>query len=281
MDTVRAGFSGSTLQIVFDMANPTKAEIEAIRRGNPLKIAYMVVDSVMFFCIKPDGMDYQDAPFTPHFFDPKPFHIDPPATRYGYSCILTIRDNARGTPVEKGSRLIGLSHDFSVALYEDILKLYKAPFKMESFNKTVDTNYFFYSSKDLFAQCKHIYTAGEKDKPAAKEEPIKTAEDFLEALKKAFPENPDFSHDEIPDDISIDELIRTRGEYVADTESICVFCIPNQFKEEAQDFPSDYLVPIPQRYLREKGFTVENGYVYVDVNYSEDFGVDIPDKYYD
>lgn len=179
-------------------------------------------------------------------------------------------------PIEKGNRLIGLSHDFSAALHEDILKLYKAPFKMESFNKTVDTNYFFYSSKDLFAQCKHIYTAGEKDKPATKEET-----DFLEALKKAFPENPDFSYGKIPDDISIDELIRTRGEYVADTESICVFCIPNQFKEEAKDFPSDYLVPIPQKYLREKGFFVEDGYVYVDVNYSEDFGVDIPDKYYD
>lgn len=279
MDTVKAGFLGGTLQIVFDMASPTKAEIESVCSKNPLKIAYVVVDSVLFFCIKPDGMDYQDAPFTPHFFDPEPFHIDPVATGYGYSCILTIRDNASGTPIEKGSRLIGLSHDFSAVLYEDILNLYKAPFNVEKFTQTIDTNYFFYSSKDLFTQCKHVYTAGEKDKPAKEE--AKTAEDFLEALKKAFPENPDFSFGKIPDDISVDELIRTRGEYVAGTESICVFCIPNQFKEEAKDFPSDYLVPIPQKYLREKGFTVKDGYVYVNVNYDRTFGVDIPDKYYD
>lgn len=67
MDTVKAGFLGGTLQIVFDMASPTKAEIESVCNKNPLKIAYAVVDSVLFFCIKPNGMDYQDAPFTPHF----------------------------------------------------------------------------------------------------------------------------------------------------------------------------------------------------------------------
>lgn len=64
-------------------------------------------------------------------------------------------------------------------------------------------------------------------------------------------------------------------------DSVLFFCIPNQFKEEAKDFPSDYLVPIPQKYLREKGFTVEDGYVYIDVNYDRNFGVDISDKYYD
>ena len=59
MDTVKAGFLGGTLQIVFDMASPTKAEIESICNKNPLKIAYTVVDSVLFFCIKPNGIDYQ------------------------------------------------------------------------------------------------------------------------------------------------------------------------------------------------------------------------------
>lgn len=62
MDTVKAGFLGGTLQIVFDMVSPTKAEIESVRNKNPLKIAYTLVDSVLFFCIKPNGMDYQDAP---------------------------------------------------------------------------------------------------------------------------------------------------------------------------------------------------------------------------
>lgn len=277
MDTVKAGFLGGTLQIVFDMASPTKAEIESVCSKNPLKIAYTVVDSVLFFCIKPNDMDYQDAPFTPHFFDPEPFYIDPPATGFGYSCILTIRDNARGTLVEKGNRLIGLSHDFSVALYEDILKLYKAPFHMDSFSRSVNKTYSFLSSKDLFAQCKHVYTTGENEHTAESEEKMS----FLDILRKTFPENPDFSHEKIPDDISVDDLIRTRGEYVADAESICVFCIPNQFKDEAKDFPSDYLVPIPQKYLREKGFTVEDGYVYVEVEYNMNYGVVIPDKYYD
>ena len=60
----------------------------------------------------------------------------------------------------------------------------------------------------------------------------------------------------------------------------CIVCVPVCFLGEARARGmDDYEVPVPAKYVLEKGYRIEGGYIIVDVPYDSTFGVTVPDKY--
>ena len=70
--------------------------------------------------------------------------------------------------------------------------------------------------------------------------------------------------------------------YVPDN-GYCVVVIPEQFADPtgkwAGGSPEDYEVPVPTRYVLERGYRVEDGHVYCDVPYEDGIGTVVPESY--
>ena len=63
---------------------------------------------------------------------------------------------------------------------------------------------------------------------------------------------------------------------------LCINCIPECLREEAQKAEHMYIVPVPLRYVLEKGYSVNSsGYIYVDAEYNRISGLNIPEEYYE
>lgn len=60
-----------------------------------------------------------------------------------------------------------------------------------------------------------------------------------------------------------------------------ILAIPSCLAERSKGMETDYLVPMPVRYVLKKGYVLRGGYLYVDVKYDPVFGADIPEEYFD
>lgn len=244
-----AGYDGASWFLVMDALCPSADELASFLSETPLEIRFSSINNIIFFSLKYPGEPPIDAPFTPHWDDPKPFHIVPPTSNMGYALQYVLRPSRR-------TRLIGLGHDFSVALYDAVIAAYNAPFSSAQHQRNINDVYSRFTTNKLWnnAPLKQRYVVGTTDIPAA---PSK-----------------------IYDGIALEELVKIRGEYDAEYDTVCVYCIPNRLREFAVTNPADHIVPIPVAYLRDKGYRVDGDYIYIDVPYDDVFGVVMPDEYY-
>lgn len=69
--------------------------------------------------------------------------------------------------------------------------------------------------------------------------------------------------------------------YISDSGH-CIMCVLECHLEEAQQSSmDDYELPIPIRYVLEKGYRLIDVYVVVDAPYDSAIGLDIDEKYYE
>ena len=66
--------------------------------------------------------------------------------------------------------------------------------------------------------------------------------------------------------------------YYKDTGHV-IMCIPLCFRSKAKQNPDDWEVGVPARYVLTHTYIVEGDYIYIDVPYSDVFGVDVPDDF--
>lgn len=67
--------------------------------------------------------------------------------------------------------------------------------------------------------------------------------------------------------------------YVPDS-GYCILVIPHSLRgEDEGGVPFNTSVPIPTKYVLEKGYTIENERVYCDVPYDSEIGADVPEEY--
>jgi hypothetical protein len=247
-ESFNAGYDGTVWMLVMTAERPSIYEHASFDSETPLEIRFNRIDDVIIFSLKYPGEPPIDAPYTPHWADPAPFELPPPTSRLGYTLLYILMP-------EEYMRLIGLGVEFSATLYDAVMIVRNMPYNRERYLRKVQEIYSRYSPENLWnmAPPSQRYVVGASDASS-------TAA--------------------IPDDIGADELIDKYGEYVADAGAVCVYCVPEYFRDKAADNPADYTVPIPGKYLRERGYKVEHGVVYVDVPYGE-FGVEIDEKYYE
>jgi hypothetical protein len=53
----------------------------------------------------------------------------------------------------------------------------------------------------------------------------------------------------------------------------CILCIPEKFRADAKDDPDMYECPVPVKYVLSHKYSMENGYIYIDVPYHDMFGI--------
>ena len=58
-----------------------------------------------------------------------------------------------------------------------------------------------------------------------------------------------------------------------------IMCVLKQHWDEAKDIPDDYEVPVPVKYVLEKGYEINGDYIIVDAPYDSDTGLNVPDEY--
>lgn len=62
----------------------------------------------------------------------------------------------------------------------------------------------------------------------------------------------------------------------------CIMCVLERHLDEAKETcMDDYEIPIPIKYVLEKGYRIINGYIIVDADYDDSFGLNVDVKYYE
>jgi len=74
------------------------------------------------------------------------------------------------------------------------------------------------------------------------------------------------------------EELRTYHYYILDSGH-AIMCILEAHLEEANGNMDDYEVPVPVKYVLEKGYRFVDGYVVVEADYSMEVGLIVDDKY--
>lgn len=78
---------------------------------------------------------------------------------------------------------------------------------------------------------------------------------------------------------SIPEELKPYHYYISDSGH-CIMCVLECHLEEAQKTSmDDYELPVPVKYVLEKGHRMIDGYVIVDAPYDSTFGLDVGDEY--
>lgn len=81
--------------------------------------------------------------------------------------------------------------------------------------------------------------------------------------------------DELPD------LLRPYHYYILDSGH-CVMCVLKQHLEQAlKSDMFDYEVPIPVKYVLQKGYEVINNHIIVDAQYDRTLGLIVDEKYFE
>ena len=80
---------------------------------------------------------------------------------------------------------------------------------------------------------------------------------------------------------NLPEELRSYNYYIVDGGH-CIMCLLEKHLREAQQTNMDfYEVPVPVKYVLEKGYRLVNGYVVVEAEYDPNFGLDVDDKYFE
>lgn len=58
-----------------------------------------------------------------------------------------------------------------------------------------------------------------------------------------------------------------------------IMCVLECHIEEARSCMDDYEVPVPVRYVLDKGYRFVDGYIVIDAEYSSTFGLIVDDEY--
>ena len=58
-----------------------------------------------------------------------------------------------------------------------------------------------------------------------------------------------------------------------------IMCVLEMHLEEAKENMDDYEVPVPVKYVLEKGYRLIDGYIIVEADYSSELGLLTDDKY--
>ena len=68
--------------------------------------------------------------------------------------------------------------------------------------------------------------------------------------------------------------------YVSDSGH-CIMCVLECHLKEAEGHMDDYELPVPIKYVLEKGYRFVDDFVVVDAKYGLPLGLDVNDKYYE
>lgn len=139
-----------------NMSAPTEQERSQMEQGKPFRMCMTTVDDVIFLEFRFDR-HWMDAPFDPHLCAGTKI-LKKPVGDAGslLNLILVDSDTAEVLIL----RDIELSHDFSLTLYNEIMRTYKLPFSRKRYDDILHTTYQTYSTQALAYKAAAQFTLG-------------------------------------------------------------------------------------------------------------------------
>lgn len=128
----------------------THSEKQAYKADSSFDIVFTEKNSIGFFGVKFGNMPWSDCPFIPNLYNPVPV-FNKLDDNKGYALNVVLIDSSKGEIL--GLRVVGLGHDFSVAIKEWCENaLVNLKITREQYLKAVDVVYAQHTTVDLIAQ---------------------------------------------------------------------------------------------------------------------------------
>lgn len=145
--------SGPILFIFFN--RPTEKEIETIRAGK-FKIGFYETEGIIFILSKFGSLKWFDTPYNIHLSPPIKFAEELDANKtLGFGLQIFLIDAATG--ILKVIRYIGLGHDFSIRLRDEMLKQKQSPFNQDTYIFRLNELYKRYSTDQLVEYARYFF----------------------------------------------------------------------------------------------------------------------------
>lgn len=128
----------------FNYIRPHKSEVDSFKPGSGAEFGLACLNGVLFILAKIGSMPWVDAPYDPHLSKVMPEAVE---EELGYLLTLMLIDKYPG--IVRGLRAVGLDHNFSVALRNEIQNAKSVPFDRNDYERAINDVYRHYSTEDL------------------------------------------------------------------------------------------------------------------------------------
>lgn len=142
---------GSGYILTFNFSGPTSEEIEQIAVTKPFEIRATTYDDHLIITAKAGNLNWVDAPFAPQLAQVA--DLKKPQREAEGTALTVVMTDANDGCVKK-IRLIGLGHDFSVKLLDEILRINEMPFVKNDYDREI-VNIF--AKFDTYEIAKHYF----------------------------------------------------------------------------------------------------------------------------
>ncbi len=153
----------SGIFLLLNFANATQKEVSCWAK-NSIEFSFVVKDGLFFLLVKVDEQQWIDAPYAPQiarsYLNFTNIPIIQAENTKGYSFVLVLTDRLTGEI--KATRMVGLGHDFSIALKYTL--------------DTIMDNSYSFSLQEYYQKLTDIYSQF-------------TTDDLVSLAKKHYPEN--------------------------------------------------------------------------------------------
>lgn len=137
---------GSVGLLVFMLNNIREDEVKQFSNSNPMEFRMTAMEDVLMFTVKVGDLPWSDAPYSPHLSSPCT-EIGKIPEGQGIALNIVLMDATTG--IVKAIRTVGLGHDFSCHMKEQIERLWKKPFHINTYDQILDRIYEKYSPEDI------------------------------------------------------------------------------------------------------------------------------------
>lgn len=253
--------NGTNLLLIDARIQPSESEISAFHSGNSFRYALCEAAGAYFFLYSAGSFAWNDVPIL--------LTKETPAD--GSMLMVVLVDCTTGTV--RAIRMLGLSQEFAISWQHVISTITARGLSQRDLLASVDRAYALFSTNEMVAMADRIYEVHEGE---AKGKPESTTKSSSRRSLSDLPASM-FHKDDYP---GLPTELKEFNYWLRDAGR-SILAIPELLLERAEaDGNFDlYEVPIPVKYVLEKGYRIYNGYVIVDVAYDHNLGVTVPEEY--
>ncbi|MCL2766244.1 MAG: hypothetical protein FWD21_00995 [Peptococcaceae bacterium] len=238
------------IYLIINFDNPTSQELGQLEKSADFEIRWIVIDGIIMIAVKVGEMDWMDMPYSPQLeIAAGNLDIDklvPPLP------VLVVMTDLSTTIVE-GMRAVITNNDFSSGLIAAINDVKDNPLSPQELNNCVNSINERYSTMDLVSM--------------GAENNFKLS-DFITntPLRKSLIEFAALVSKKPCAELEIPQELEDYHYYI-DDRGHCIMCIPQIILGKAQQENNldGFEIPVPAKYVLEKGHYFVDDYVIVDI----------------
>ena len=240
---------------------PTQAEVQQFRAGPVFRYGLCEAEGLSFFLYKAGDLPWNDVPILPV--------ADPSAAETTLTAVLL--DCVTG--IVCAIRALGLDDGFVRAWRTAVTTMRQRESSQAEINRKIDKVYATLTTEQMVQMIDEIYEVrGSKSRENAKPDGSNSVRRSLADLPEAAVHKDNYR--------GLPQELQEFNYWIVDSGR-CVMAVPETLLPEAEaagDLDL-YEVPIPVKYVLEKGYRLYRGHVIVEAGYDPEIGLVIPEGY--